>query len=111
MLCRFDSAYYGHGPVSAALKAGAQVSVTVRMDPAVKRAIATIPETAWETIHYTDAILDEATGVLVSSAEESRNWLHRVHLPQESRTGSRAPGGAPDPGTEPEEGRRARHPL
>ncbi|MBB2997649.1 IS1380 family transposase [Paeniglutamicibacter cryotolerans] len=69
VLCRFDSAYYGHGPVSAALKAGAQVSVTVRMDPAVKRAIATIPEDAWETIHYTDAILDESTGVLVSSAE------------------------------------------
>lgn len=69
VLCRFDSAYYGHGPVDAALRAGAQVSVTVRMDPAVKRAIATIPEDAWETIHYTDAIFDGATGVLVSSAE------------------------------------------
>lgn len=69
VLCRFDSAYYGHGPVNAALRAGAQVSVTVRMDPAVKRAITTIPEDAWETIHYTDAIFDEATGVLVSSAE------------------------------------------
>lgn len=69
VLCRFDSAYYGHGPVSAAQAAGAEVSVTVRMNAAVKRAIATIPDDAWETIHYTDAIFDEATGVLVSSAE------------------------------------------
>lgn len=69
VLCRFDSAYYGHGPVDAALSAGAQVSVTVRMDPAVKRAIAAIPDDAWETIHYTDAIFDETTGALVSSAE------------------------------------------
>lgn len=69
VLCRFDSAYYGHGPVNAALSAGAQVSVTVRMDPAVKRAIAAIPDDAWETIHYTDAILDEATGALVSSTQ------------------------------------------
>lgn len=43
--------------------------MTVRMDPAVKRAIAAIPDAAWETIHYTDAILDETTGVLVSSAQ------------------------------------------
>lgn len=69
VLCRFDSAYYGHGPVSTALSAGAQVSVTVPMDPAVKRAIAAIPDDAWETIHYTDAIFDETSGVLVSSAE------------------------------------------
>ncbi len=43
MLCRFDSAYYGHGPVNTVLRAGAQVSVTVRMDPAVKRAITSVP--------------------------------------------------------------------
>ncbi|NAZ17307.1 IS1380 family transposase [Glutamicibacter soli] len=42
VLCRFDSAYYGHGPVNAAVAAGARVSVTVRMDPAVKRAIASV---------------------------------------------------------------------
>jgi len=69
VLCRFDSAFYGHGAVSAALAGGAQVSVTVRMDPAVKRAIAGIPDTAWETIEYTDAVFDEENNTWVSQAE------------------------------------------
>lgn len=69
VLCRFDSAFYGQAAVSAALAGGAEVSVTVRMDPAVKRAIAGIPETAWETIEYTDAVFDETTNTWVSKAE------------------------------------------
>ena len=69
ILCRFDSAYYGHDSVAAALTGGAQVSVTVRMDPAVKRAIAGIPETAWETIEYTDAVFDETSNTWISKAE------------------------------------------
>src|SRR5664280_2663544 len=36
VLLRADSAFYGHGPVGAAVRAGAQVSVTVRLDPTVK---------------------------------------------------------------------------
>lgn len=69
VLCRFDSAYYGHDSVAAALSGGASVSVTVRMDPAVKRAIAGIPDTAWKTIEYTDAVFDETTSTWVSRAE------------------------------------------
>lgn len=69
VLCRFDSAFYGQAAVSAALAGGAEVSVTVRMDPAVKRAIAGIPESAWETIEYTDAVFDETTNTWVSKAE------------------------------------------
>ncbi|HXD27507.1 MAG TPA: IS1380 family transposase [Arthrobacter sp.] len=69
VLCRFDSAYYGHAPVSAALAGGADVSVTVRMDPAVKRAIASIPDNAWKTIEYTDAVYDEAADTWISRAE------------------------------------------
>ncbi|MEC5193548.1 MULTISPECIES: IS1380 family transposase [unclassified Arthrobacter] len=69
VLCRFDSAFYGHAAVSAALAGGAEVSVTARMDPAVKRAIAGIPETAWETIEYTDAVFDENNNTWVSRAE------------------------------------------
>jgi len=61
VLLRADSAFYGHATVAAALTGGAEVSVTVRMDPAVKRAIARIPESAWETIEYTDAVFDETT--------------------------------------------------
>jgi hypothetical protein len=68
-LVRADSAFYGRGLVGAAVRAGADVSVTVRMDPKVKAAIATIDDQAWTTIEYTDAIFDEATGRWISRAE------------------------------------------
>jgi hypothetical protein len=51
------------------LTGGAQVSVTVRMDRRVKAAIATIPEQAWTTIEYTDAVFDKDSGRWISSAE------------------------------------------
>ena len=69
VLVRMDSAFYGRGPVHAAIKGGAAVSVTVRMDQAVKKAIATIPDHAWTTIEYTDAIFEETTGRWISRAE------------------------------------------
>ena len=69
VLVRMDSAFYSHAVVSAAIRAGAKVSVTVRMDPAVKRAIASIAEDAWTTIKYPDAVFDEATGQWISKAQ------------------------------------------
>jgi hypothetical protein len=69
MLLRADSAFYSHALVAAVLKAGANVSITVRMDPAVKRAIAGIDENAWTTIKYTDAIYDETTRTWISTAQ------------------------------------------
>lgn len=69
VLVRMDSAFYGRGPVHAALAGGAAVSVTVRMDSAVKAAIATIDPAAWTTIEYTDAVFEEATGRWISRAE------------------------------------------
>jgi len=69
VLLRADSAFYGHAVVAAAHRAGARVSITARMDPAVKRAIASIDDDAWTTIQYTDAIRDEATGKWISAAE------------------------------------------
>jgi hypothetical protein len=68
-LLRADSAFYGHATIGTAIKAGADVSVTVRMDPAVKTAIVTIPDDAWETIEYPNAIRDETTGQWISKAE------------------------------------------
>jgi hypothetical protein len=68
-LLRADSAFYGYATIGTAIKAGADVSVTVRMDPAVKAAIATIPDDAWQMIEYTDSIRDETTGQLISKAE------------------------------------------
>src|SRR5664280_2170808 len=69
VLLRADSAFYGHGGVGAAVRAGAQVSVTVRLDPTVKAAIAAIPNDAWQTIEYTNAIFDQASQVWISAAE------------------------------------------
>ncbi len=69
VLVRMDSAFYGRGAVRAAITGGAAVSVTVRMDQAVKKAIATIGEDAWTTIEYTDAVFDEDTGRWISRAE------------------------------------------
>jgi hypothetical protein len=69
VLVRMDSAFYGRGPVHAAIKGGAAVSVTVRMDKAVKKAIAAIDDAAWTTIEYTDAVFEETTGRWVSRAE------------------------------------------
>jgi hypothetical protein len=69
VLVRADSTFYGHASISAALAAGAEALVTVRMDPAVKRAIASIPQDGWTTIEYTDAVYHEATGTWTSRAE------------------------------------------
>jgi len=68
-LVRADSAFYGHATVSAAIRAAADVSVTARMDPKVKAAIATIGDHAWTPIEYTDAVFDEQTQTWVSRAE------------------------------------------
>ena len=69
VLLRADSAYYGLPTVNAAIKAGADVSITARQDPAVKRAIATIPDDAWQKIKYTNAIFDHDTRTWISVAE------------------------------------------
>jgi Transposase DDE domain len=69
ILVRMDSAFYGRGAVHAALAGGAAVSVTVRMDQAVKKAIAAIGEDGWTTIEYPNAVFDEAAGRWISRAE------------------------------------------
>lgn len=45
------------------------MSVTARVDPAVKKAIATIDDDAWTGIQYPKAIYDEDTGTWVSTAQ------------------------------------------
>src|SRR3954464_5914484 len=69
VLVRADSAFYSHALVTAVLKTGADVSITVRMDAAVKRAIAGIAENAWTTIKYPDAVYDETTSTWISKAQ------------------------------------------
>ncbi len=68
-LVRADSAFYGHPSIAAAIRAGADVSVTVRLDTRVKATISTIPDDAWTPIEYTDAIYDEHAQTWISRAE------------------------------------------
>lgn len=68
-LLRADAAFYGHPTVAAALRGGADVSITVRLDPKVKAAIAAIGDDGWTPIEYTDAIYDENTRRWISRAE------------------------------------------
>ena len=69
VLFRADSAYYGHAPIQAAISAGAHVSVTVRMSPAIRAAIESIPENGWTPIRYTNAIFDQDTKRWISTTE------------------------------------------
>jgi len=69
VIVRADSAFYNSGVVGVARRAGAHFSVTARMDPAVTRAIAGIPDDDWTTIRYPNAIFDEDEQRWVSDAE------------------------------------------
>jgi hypothetical protein len=69
VLLRADSAFYSHTVIGAAVGAGAEVSVTVRLDAKVKAAITAIGDDAWTTIDYPDAVFDEQTQTWVSHAE------------------------------------------
>jgi len=67
--CRLDSAFYNHKVVAAIIKAKAQFSITARMDRAVQKAIAAIPEKAWVPIKYPKAIYDEEQQRWISDAQ------------------------------------------
>jgi len=53
---RADSGLYCAAFTGACRRAGAYFSVTARMDPAVRTAIASIPDDAWMPIRYPRAI-------------------------------------------------------
>jgi hypothetical protein len=69
-LVRVDSAFYGYPALGAAIAAGADVSVTVRLTSTIKRAIESIDDdNAWTPIDYTNAIYDGDTDTWISRAE------------------------------------------
>ena len=69
LVARADSAFYSAAFTGAVRAAGAFFSVTVRMDPKVRAAIAAIPETAWTAICYPRAIWDDQLRCWVSDAQ------------------------------------------
>ena len=100
-LVRMDSAFYGRPAVLAAVRAGAHVSVTVRLDPNVKAAISAIADDAWTTIEYTDAVFDEDTGRWISRAEVAEIPFTAFASTAQGRPGARAAGRAPHPRPQP----------
>ncbi len=69
LIVRMDSAFYGAPAVQAARKAGACFSVTARIDPKVRAAIAAIGEDAWTAIRYPRAVWDDQLRCWVSDAQ------------------------------------------
>jgi hypothetical protein len=59
LVARADSAFYSAAFTGAERQAGACFSVTTPMNPAVKAAIAGIPEAAWTPVKYPRAIWDD----------------------------------------------------
>ena len=68
-LVRADSAYYCYPFVGTAIRHRARFSVTTRMNPQVKAAIAGIGEDAWTPIEYPNAVFDDEEQRWVSDAE------------------------------------------
>jgi hypothetical protein len=69
ILCRGDSAYGNRATIAAAVKAGARFSFVLTRNPAVDRAIHSIPDDAWTAVHYPGAVVDPDTAELISDAE------------------------------------------
>ena len=66
---RADSAFYGCEVIAACRRHQSRFSVTVRQDPAIRRAIAAIDGDAWTPIRYPHAIFDEEQQRWISDAE------------------------------------------
>ena len=69
VVLRADSAFYGRDVIAAARRAGARFSVTAPKDRAITRAIDAIPDDAWSTIRYPNAVFDDQRGQWISDAE------------------------------------------
>jgi hypothetical protein len=68
---RIDSAYYSAAVLGTICAAGACFSVTVRMDPKIRAAIAAVPADAWTPVTYPRTVWDEDQNRLISDAEVS----------------------------------------
>jgi hypothetical protein len=69
LLMRGDSAFYNATALGTCRRHDVRFSVTAKMDPKIKKAIAAIDEDAWIAIKYPNAIFDDQAGCWVSDAE------------------------------------------
>jgi hypothetical protein len=64
-----DSAYYAAAVIAAIRRNGARFSVTAPVSAAIRAAITTIPQDAWQPIEYPQAIWDDQLDCWISDAE------------------------------------------
>jgi hypothetical protein len=69
ILVRGDSAYGTRTVVRACLRGKAQFSLVMTKNKAIRRAIDSIPDTAWTPVRYPNAVRDPDTGAWISDAE------------------------------------------
>ena len=69
ILVRGDSAYGNAAVVGACRRYGAQFSLVLTKNSAVRKAIEAIPEDAWTPVRYPGAVRDPDTGAWISDAE------------------------------------------
>jgi len=79
-----DSACYAAAVIAAIGRNGARFSVTGPVTPAIRAAIAGIPEQSWTPIRYPQAAWDRPAGLLDLRRRARRDHLHRVHLQEQS---------------------------
>jgi hypothetical protein len=70
LLVRMDSGYYVGEILQAIIDDGAWFSVTVQQNSSVQKAIASIPEDAWQKITYSSPVYDQ----------DSQQWVHEVEI-------------------------------
>jgi hypothetical protein len=73
VLARADSAFYCHDVIAAARRGGAHFSITAGMNPAVRRAIASIADHPWTPIRYPQAVWT-SRGSAGSPTPRSPRW-------------------------------------
>ena len=69
ILVRGDSAYGNRAVVRACVRGKAEFSLVMTKNRAIRRAIASIPDTAWIPVRYPGAVRDPDTGAWISDAE------------------------------------------
>jgi hypothetical protein len=69
LVMRGDSAFYSAGVINACRDHDVRFSVTAKLDPKIKAAIAAIAPDAWTAIQYPNAVFDDQAGGWVSDAE------------------------------------------
>ena len=69
ILVRGDSAFGNRAVVRACRRGKAEFSLVMTKNPAITRAIGSIPDTAWTPVRYPGAVQDPDTGAWISDAE------------------------------------------